>query len=449
MLKRLHRVGLLLAAFAAPQAAWAQSTLLQGGAWTLGHLPAYNSTGGSQPIVIDSGPAGNNTLGQGVSELNLTARGTGAPPFAGQGTGIDGTIFQIQDAVSTNATGYHYLSMSANAQGGGLIEYGAIGSAPVLPFTMKINGVSYQFPFSNGGVLGPVVSAVNGVACWNNTIGTLLKDCGPFPLVAGTTGQIQYNNAGALGAFTLQGDASVNTTTGVLTITSIGGKAVTLGGPLTTVGASTLTLTTTAPTSVTLPLTGTLSTLAGVEALTNKTYNGNTWTPGTGILTIAAAKTLTASNTITLSGTDGSTLNIGSGGTLGTAAYTTSIVGTQLTNSMTINVALNNTGLYFTGPQVTQGGTGVWFASGAVSVNNNTGGANFNCKLWDGTTVIDSRYVTVGSANDYGSCALSGFISAPVGNIRISVNSDSASSYLPYNQTGWGKDGTLTVFRVQ
>lgn len=45
--------------------------------------------------------------------------------------------------------------------------------------------------------------------------------------------------------------------------------------------------------------------------------------PATGsTLTIADGKTLTASNTLTLTATDGSTLAIGTGGTLGTAAYT-------------------------------------------------------------------------------------------------------------------------------
>ncbi len=41
-------------------------------------------------------------------------------------------------------------------------------------------------------------------------------------------------------------------------------------------------------------------------------------------LTIAEGKTFTASNTVTLTATDGSTLAIGTGGTLGTAAYTAS-----------------------------------------------------------------------------------------------------------------------------
>jgi hypothetical protein len=125
------------------------------------------------------------------------------------------------------------------------------------------------------------------------------------------------------------------------------GKTITLGGNLTTSGAFATTLTVTALTSVTLPTSGTLATLAGAESLTNKTYNGNTWTAGTGVLTIAAAKTFTVSNTLTLAGTDSSTLNIGGGGTLGSAAFTAASAYevplafstglTRATNTITVN----------------------------------------------------------------------------------------------------------------
>lgn len=71
--------------------------------------------------------------------------------------------------------------------------------------------------------------------------------------------------------------------------------------------------------SNTLSSSGNLTLAGGVTA---STINGNTITTGTGVLTLAAGKTLTASNTLTLAGTDGSTLNIGTGGTLGTNAYT-------------------------------------------------------------------------------------------------------------------------------
>jgi hypothetical protein len=63
-----------------------------------------------------------------------------------------------------------------------------------------------------------------------------------------------------------------------------------------------------------------------VQALTGKTVNGLTVSATTGTLAIGGGKTLTASNTLTLAGTDGSTLAIGSGGTLGSAAYTASTV---------------------------------------------------------------------------------------------------------------------------
>lgn len=69
-------------------------------------------------------------------------------------------------------------------------------------------------------------------------------------------------------------------------------------------------------------------------ALTGKTYNGLTVSTSTGTLTIATAKTFTANNTLALSGTDGATLNIGAGGTLGSAAYTAASAYATLANSL-------------------------------------------------------------------------------------------------------------------
>jgi len=59
-----------------------------------------------------------------------------------------------------------------------------------------------------------------------------------------------------------------------------GSKTITLGGSFTHTGAHTLGLTTTANTSVTLPTTGTLATLAGTETFTNKTLTSPTITGG-------------------------------------------------------------------------------------------------------------------------------------------------------------------------
>ena len=440
-----------------PSLALAQTSVLQGGPFTPGHVPTYSLSGSSgQPIVIDSGPAGGNTTGQGLGELNITSQ-CASPPCASTGTGQGSAHVQIQDAPSTNATGYHFLSFDANAAGGGLINYGAAGGASPLPLTLKVNGTPYAFPFAISGIVGPGTSVVNDVACWNNTVGTLLKDCGAFPSVGGTSGQIQYNNAGAFGGFTLGGDATVNTGTGALTVTKIGGQTISLAGTLTTAGAFTtsganaLTLVTTTTTNVTMPASGTgvLSTLAGAEAFTNKTYNGNTWTAGTGTLTIAAGKTATISNTLTLTATDGSMLAIGTGGTLGTAAYTTSLQGTQITNALGGNVSLSNTSNYFDGPVVAQGATGTWFVSGTATLTS-SGQDIFFCKLWDGTTVIASSATAMVNVNDATTIALSGYLATPAGNLRISCrDTTSTSGSIVYNSTSLSKDSVISAFRVQ
>ncbi len=193
LLARILAIALLFAL--APTLARAQSTLLQAGSTSAGRVPMYNnSTSGGQVIVQDSGAAAGGGVGLGISELLRTARGTGTPPYAGQGTGPLGTNDCNYDAPTNNATGYHYLCFSPNAQGGGLIAYGAGGAASALPLSFNVNGVAYQFPFSIGGVVGPAVSVVNDAACWNNTVGTLLKDCGAFVTVGGNNTWTGTNN---------------------------------------------------------------------------------------------------------------------------------------------------------------------------------------------------------------------------------------------------------------
>lgn len=172
-----------------PSLAWSQGAILQGGPWTQGHAPMYVGQGSSQPVVQDSGPAGGGALGLGLSEQLLVARGTGTPPFVGQGTGPYGTTWCQYDAAKTNPAGYHYLCLSANSTGtgtqGGLIAYGAGGGASTLPLNMIINGVSYTFPFSFTGITGPATSTVSDTACFANTQGTIVADCpGPANVVA-------------------------------------------------------------------------------------------------------------------------------------------------------------------------------------------------------------------------------------------------------------------------
>src|SRR5258708_3575313 len=99
------------------------------------------------------------------------------------------------------------------------------------------------------------------------------------------------------------------------------GGGLTLAGALTTFGAFSSTFTMTGATAVTFPTAGTLATIAGVEALTNKTVNGNTFTSGTYTLTGGAGKTFTFSNSLTVEGPDRKTINIPSTVTLFRGTY--------------------------------------------------------------------------------------------------------------------------------
>lgn len=214
-MKSMRWIAAALLLLAGP--ALAQTSLLQGGQWNSGHVPLYSSPGGSQPVVQDSGTAAGGGPGVGLSELGLTVRGTGTAPYANAGTGPFFTNLCDYDAPTTNPTGYHYLCLSPNAQGGGLIVYGAAGGASNLPLTFNVNGTSYAFPFVVGGIVGPGTTVSGDVACWNNTAGTLLKDCGAFPVNAGTTNQLAwYSASGSV----VSGLATANN--GVL-VTSAGG----------------------------------------------------------------------------------------------------------------------------------------------------------------------------------------------------------------------------------
>lgn len=176
---------------------------------------------------------------------------------------------------------------------------------------------------------------------------------GSTTVSSGTTGRILYDNAGIVGERAITGTGSVVLATAptlvgpVLLNETAGSSAIDITGATQTTtnpvihasqtwngaGAFTaisLIVTDNASTAASLLLD--LQTSAGSKFSVGKAgsvtasgaFNKVTITPpATGsTLTIADGKVLTASNTLAFAGTDSSTLNIGTGGTLGTAAYT-------------------------------------------------------------------------------------------------------------------------------
>jgi hypothetical protein len=105
---------------------------------------------------------------------------------------------------------------------------------------------------------------------------------------------------------------------------------------------------------------------------------------------------------------------------------------TSASNAISANVNLNNTSLYIDGPSMAQGTAGTWFAQGVVTLSTNaaSGIDLMRCKLWDGTTIISSAQVPIVSGFGPTTIALSGILTSPAANIKISCRDTSSTSGL-------------------
>lgn len=75
---------------------------------------------------------------------------------------------------------------------------------------------------SIGSMTGPNITCGTGIICSLNTISAIAT-------VGGFSGQIQYNNAGGFGGFTLNGDATVNTSTGAMALATVNANVGSFG----------------------------------------------------------------------------------------------------------------------------------------------------------------------------------------------------------------------------
>jgi len=126
-----------------------------------------------------------------------------------------------------------------------------------------------------------------------------------------------------------------------------------------------------------------------------------------GNVAVTAAKTLTATNTLTFAGTDGSTLNVGAGGTLGSAAYTASTAYVPAWAGLTTNGLLQATSATavsstLTPAGLTSLGVNSLTAAAATDLTLNAGSGNQNVFLaptGTGYATTNHGFNISGSAN--------------------------------------------------
>lgn len=225
--------------------------------------------------------------------------------------------------------------------GGGPVSWYAIDAvsttstqAPFLSAVFKgyAGGASFLW-VPAASISTPTPAPSNGVYSIGNRIIVGVSGLLTFPGYA-VAGIAHLGSTGALttGPTNL---ASASEVTGLLIGANGGtgvantGKTIALGGNLITSGAFTTTFTLTGNTNVTLPVTGTLATLAGAETLTNKTLTSPVLTTPT--LGVAAATTI---NKVTITApTTSATLTLVQGSSLITAgAFSTTLTATANTN---------------------------------------------------------------------------------------------------------------------
>lgn len=125
---------------------------------------------------------------------------------------------------------------------------------------------------------------------------------------------------------------------------------------------------------------------------------------------------------------------------------------TSATATMAVDVNLDNTANYFTGPTIANPGSGTFLVVAHATTNDLTsGGVAMYARLTDGTTVFASGVATpnpAGSAQA-STIELSGVITNPAGALKMEVRDATTTAGTIFaDATGNGKDTAITWIRI-